>query len=604
MPLLYLFIFIHAFKLTANAHEFTVRDSQTGKVIDVQVSLVEIDKGQLSSHDWQLIKLGKFSLNDNFIKQRLEAQNNKFILAPSLKTQLLSLKANNYSPLITYIEPESNVVLTQINLDRIGTVIHKSTCQNSSICGHIYDKNSIHVLEHVTVELSNNQVRYIATSDSHGFFMFNEEIPDNATLTFSIGGYVSQIWSAIEAKSSFNMVVDLEPGRGVVEYSMHNPLSDVFNNKVNQEWLQDKLHQKASELPPEITERVGGGIFMQPPASIRVGFSSSGGTCCGSNCASSQVYSLESYVQKGLDNEWISSWNAESLKAGSIPFRSYGAWHVLNPPYNGYDICAGPCCQAFGSTSYTTTVNAAKATAGIMLEKNGELARSEYSAQNNSWNDPNDGLSCTNADLSCGDGFVGSPATGWPCLSDSSSTGRGCFGHGRGMSQWGTQYNALAGEGFADIVDFYYNAKNNPLGNRSQYNTSPIRIDAITSSNSTVFANQTFDINFQIFNASSISFGPIILGASLINNNAVYSDSANDDVFTLVQTGATNLTRSFSLSSNVQVGVYDLLTAVYLDVNNDNTITGADWALITFRENNAISIVSLPDLMFVDSFEE
>ncbi len=602
MPLLIAFVFILNF--TANAHEFSVRDSQTGEVVDVQITIVEVDKDKLSTRQWQQIKLGKFSFNSGFNKQKIQVQNNKITLISSQKTQLLSIKARNYKPLITYIEPESKVKLTQINLDRFEGLTKNSLCQNNRICGYIYDKNSINPLENVTIELSNNQVRYLTKSDSDGFFMFDDEIPDNATLIFSSRGYISQIWSAIESKSSFNMIIDLKPGMGVVEHSMHHPLSDVLNNKVDQEWLQDKLYQKASELPPEITERAGGGIFMQPPANIRVGFSSSGGTCCGSNCTSSQVYSLESYVQKGLDNEWISSWNTESLKAGSIPFRSYGAWHVLNPPYNGYDICAGPCCQAFGSTSYTATVNAAKATTGIMLEKNGELARSEYSAQNNSWNDPGDGLSCTNADLSCGDGSVGSPATDWSCLSDPSSTGRGCFGHGRGMSQWGTQFNALAGEGFADIVDFYYNAQNNPSGNRSQYNTSPIRIDAITSSVSTVHANQTFTINFQVFNANATSFGPIVLGASLINSSAVYSDSSNDDVFTLMQAGINDLNRNFSLPSNVQLGVYDLLTAVYLDVNNDNIITGADWALMTFRTNNVITIEQLPDLLFVDSFEE
>jgi len=46
-----------------------------------------------------------------------------------------------------------------------------------------------------------------------------------------------------------------------------------------------------------------------------------------------------------------------------------------------------------------------------------------------------------------------------------------------------------------------------------------------------------------------------------------------------------------------------LLTAVYLDVDNDNLIKGADWALITLRANNAINIESFPNLVFKDSFE-
>ena len=41
------------------------------------------------------------------------------------------------------------------------------------------------------------------------------------------------------------------------------------------------------------------------------------------------------------------------------------------------------------------------------------------------------------ADL-CGDGFAGSPSTGWPCIADLVDGGHGCFGHGRGMCQCGT----------------------------------------------------------------------------------------------------------------------------------------------------------------------
>jgi len=39
-------------------------------------------------------------------------------------------------------------------------------------------------------------------------------------------------------------------------------------------------------------------------------------------CTSVQVYTLDTYVRLGLDDEWISSWNSNSLKAGAIAFRS------------------------------------------------------------------------------------------------------------------------------------------------------------------------------------------------------------------------------------------------------------------------------------------
>lgn len=597
--------FLLIFCSCADAYDVKIRDSQTGHSIQAQVVVKALNQEKLSKSQWRSIRLGQHmtDVKSLITTKKVTPQNHKYRIDEAANLQLLEISADNYTNKYTYIEATQKVRLTDIFLDSSQT---KSTsCQGLQICGYLYDKDNVQPLAAVQLELSNNHYRYFTQTDKHGFFKFSQKIPENATLVASHVGYRTQIWNAISLKSAFLMIIDLQKGSGMTEHSMRHPLMDVRDNKVDPKWLQTKVSQTASLDTPEVLERPGGGFYIEPPANIRVGFNASGGTCCGSNCATSQVYSLESYVQKGLDNEWISSWNAESLKAGSIPYRSYGAWHVLHTPYSGYDICAGPCCQAFNSISYTATVNAAKATTGIMLEKTGLLARSEYSAQNNSWNDPIDGLACTNTDLSCLNGSVGSPAKGWPCLSDPTSTNKGCFGHGRGMSQWGTQFNALTGKDFADIVDFYYNANNNPSGQRSQYNTSPIRIDGITPSLNTVSPNQSLSLNFQIHNANSSneSFGPIILGASLINTNAVYSDSPNDAVFTITQNGTNNLSRAFTIPSNAQSGIYDLVTAVYLDVNRDNIITAADWALVSLRLTNQIIITTLSDLMFSDSFE-
>ena len=406
--------------------------------------------------------------------------------------------------------------------------------------------------------------------------------------------------------SSLQMVIELDAGSGIKKIDMTHPLKKGGFKDRNSQWVRAKLSHQPSEYNlPVILERSSGAVYLEPPASIRVGFSSTGGTCCGSNCSTSQVYSLETYVQRGLDNEWISSWDSDSLKAGSIPYRSYGAWHVINGTYPGYDICAGPCCQAFGYTGYSSTMNAAAATNGIMLDLNGELARSEYSAQNNSWDDPNDGLSCTNVDLSCGNGYVGSPSAGWPCLSDSLSSNHGCFGHGRGMSQWGTQYQALNGSSFADIVDFYYNANNNPSGMRSQFASTPIRLNSIAISGSVINQNELLTIYFNIFNSSDTNqpFGPVLLGASLYDGVAYFSDLANDVSTTVNQAGVSVLDRPFQLDASVLPGIYDLITALYLDVDGNNQISSADWLLQVYTQTGALEVLEEGDLIFRDGFE-
>ena len=591
----------------ANNHEFTVRDSQTGKSLDAGIFVQLIDQNSLTEQQWQNIKLGDKVVGDVSLLSAfsLYAEDNRYHLQGSQFLQILTLTADNYKRMQTFIEPNSTVTLNSIMLDRRNESQNKEQeCQKIGVCGYIYDKFNLHPLAGVKLSLSTNQNQYFSQTNLQGRFVFTNNLSAYTELVINYPGYKTQIWTEIPEKSALNMIVDLEKGNGVFEKSMKHPLTDVLNNHIDHGWLQAKQGQEKTENTSETKERSTGAIYLQPPANIRVGFNGSGGTCCAAACSSSQVYSLETYVQRGLDNEWIASWRSDSLKAGSIPYRSYGAWHVLHDVYNGYDICAGPCCQAFEVTAFSASINAAKATNGIMLDKNGEVARSEYSAQNNSWDDPDDGLNCNNNDLSCGDGSVGSPATGWPCLVDTVATGRGCFGHGRGMSQWGTQFHAIENKNFVDIVDHYYNASNNPSAQRSQYGSTPIRLDVITVNTDTVSTGEVFSIDYEVFNASdtSIPFGPLLLGASLVNGSGSYSDSFNDFPVMINQSSVIHLQRPFQVPQMTPPGVYDLATSIYLDVNADNNIAAADWKLVILTLSTAITVLSDNDLIFKSSF--
>ena len=112
-------------------------------------------------------------------------------------------------------------------------------------------------------------------------------------------------------------------------------------------------------------------------STIRVGTS-----CSCTTCSTVQSMSIESYVQTGLDNEWISSWASNSLKAGAVAYRSYGAYYTVNPVNANFNIASSTCNQVWGSETAQTCINAATATSGEALEKNSTLFRSEYSAEN------------------------------------------------------------------------------------------------------------------------------------------------------------------------------------------------------------------------------
>lgn len=588
--------------------QFTVRDSQTGAPIEAEIRLQTINQDELTAQQWDQIKRGHAWPEDLPIiqQQSLLAKNFFFHLAPKEHLQLVRIAADGYHPLYSHVEANSNTPISHIMLDPLtNNRKSKGPCDQATLCGYLYDQSTALPMADVAVTVTGHRYQAQNFTAIDGSFVFHDPLPAVVVITVQHSGYRTRHYTDVDTASPLHMVIDLSPGSGRQETSLMHPLSGMPIDQVDPQWLKAKLHHVPStDAPTSARERSTGAVYLAPPASIRVGFDGSGGSCCGANCATSQVFSLETYVQRGLDNEWISSWDADSLKAGTIPYRSYGAWHVMNGTYPGYDICAGPCCQAFEYTGYTAPINAAIATNGLMLDRNGKLARSEYSAQNNSWDDPNDGLNCSNVDLSCGDGAVGSPATGWSCLADPLATGLGCFGHGRGMSQWGTKFHADAGATFADIVDHYYNANNNPSGQRNQYASTPVRLDAITTDVLVLPILDLFTIDYEVFNSSDAShaFGPLLLGASLYDGQTYYSDPANDGVASINQAGTTTMQRAFQLDAAVLPGVYDLVTALYLDVDDNGQISSTDWLLQTNTEVAALQVLAADDLIFRDSF--
>ena len=151
---------------------------------------------------------------------------------------------------------------------------------------------------------------------------------------------------------------------------------------------------------------------------------------------------------------------------------------------------------------------------------------------------------------------------------------------------------------------FYYNANNNPSGQRSQYASTPVRLDAISTDVPVIAVQGQFTIDYDVFNASDAShpFGPVLLGASLYDGMTYFSDPANDSAFAINQAGTSVLQRSFQLDPSVTPGEYDLVTALYLDVDDNGQISAIDWLLQTTTEPAALTVLAIDDLIFRDSF--
>ena len=195
------------------------------------------------------------------------------------------------------------------------------------------------------------------------------------------------------------------------------------------------------------------------PTTIRVATSCACATCSSPRV---QVMSLESYVQTGVDDEWVSSWNAASLQAGTVAYRSRGAWFVQHPAATNYDLSAAACHQTWQTDRATSVKNAAIATAGIVLIKNGAIYKAEYCAESN-----NSG---------CGDGFSGT-GTDYACFADARCVGKTKNGHGRGMCQWGSSYWGTD-QTYTWILNHYYNPDTAAI----QTNAAPVATSSTSDS--------------------------------------------------------------------------------------------------------------------------
>ncbi len=584
----YLLLLFLLLATAVQAMELHLRDSETGMAMEAEIWLLD-ENGQEQTHTVN----GKASIDTRNAIMQLRAK------ADGYQTMLLQRK----------LPPETRLTLQLDPLPHAGKNRYPALPK-----GHMgLDIRLLDARTALPVEggkLVLQQAEPIASTDKRAGSLYLWPLPAHKLsdeqmrwLEVHAPGYRSQRLAFFPQAGWLKKIIYLQPGRGLDVIEPAERLSR-FPWKTQQ---NPPLPQ--SSLPAD--EKALLASVIEPPAQITVGFADANcsQTCCSSSaCDNSCTFSLETYVKRGLNDEWIPSWSTQSLRAGSIAYRSYGAWHVNNPRTSRYDICSNACCQVNDPDTSSSANLAAEATPGMMLTYGSTPARSEFSAENNSWNDPNDGLSCTNTDLSCGDGFVGSPDTGWPCLADSVAQGHGCFGHGRGLSQWGSQrwtYNSNGSKLFNWIINHYYNNNGNPSGKRSAYISSPLEIHGLQVIPTQANTGDTLQLQLDISNHAAGDHNHILVGASLYSAGTGYlDDTANDALITLPAATRDTRSRSFDLgNASVPAGQYDVLVALWLDVDEDGQITSVDEPMQTYRLNQAVQVRDNSDRLFADSFE-
>jgi len=320
--------------------------------------------------------------------------------------------------------------------------LHRATA--TLVTGFVSDENG-RPLPGVCIFTPHGQAE--ARTNANGYFLFYLPVDPAApggvsyrTLLFEKAGYITQQRQQVPVWpwGDWSYALHLQPGTGAQTYRE----SDYHDTEFSPQYDQ-RERQRWQRLQGNTGGGVPGGSRSNCiPASIRVGRSSSGGLCCTGSCPTSQVYSIQNYVKHVLPHEWLVSWNSlpnmiEGYKAASVAIRSYGIWYVNHPASSYYDICSNACCQVCGTTTNSTTNTAVNQTDGWVVKDGSQVARSEYSSENNN----KAGTHCSTGWTSggyCNDGQFGRSNTGTPCYSDPPGTGYIMFGHGRGMSQFGT----------------------------------------------------------------------------------------------------------------------------------------------------------------------
>lgn len=153
------------------------------------------------------------------------------------------------------------------------------------------------------------------------------------------------------------------------------------------------------------------------------------------------VIPFDEYVARAVPAEVPASWEHHALAAQAVAARTY-AWAQIRVGRPDYDVTDWANFQMMCDQRYAATDAAAAATAGQYLSAADDPLHAPivamYSAENGHPTLTNPNVSYLQA------------------VPDLFSLGRTRWGHGYGLSQWGAQRRALAGQTYAQILGHYY----------------------------------------------------------------------------------------------------------------------------------------------------
>ena len=200
--------------------------------------------------------------------------------------------------------------------------------------------------------------------------------------------------------------------------------------------IQDTAQQN---FPPPLA-RAASQSTPKYPATIRVRHHPQN-ACRNVSVNQIDTIPFEEYVARVLPSEVPATWELATLQAQAIAIRTY-AWRQILAARPNYDVSDWIDFQNMCDDRHPATDAAVIATAGQYLSAISDQSHlpivAMYSAENG-----HPTLTNSNVDY-------------LQAVPDLYSLGRERFGHGYGLSQWGAQRRARAGQTYTDILGHYY----------------------------------------------------------------------------------------------------------------------------------------------------
>jgi len=344
---------------------FRARDFETGFSVPATFVVQGAEQGRYPPHTFS---------SDEFGRLRLPLTAGYY---------LYEVSAPGYKPLRSYFQIAPAFPQNQDDMldpisppeeEQMGMIDSKLRPGYTLIYGYISDSKTGKPLANVSVHVEKAQAD--ATTNERGYFELSVESPraemrrgvpfpglagiDN--ISISLKGYKKydiQNTDLVEGETS-GWKLDLQRGEGVEQHDyMHKLRRAAEGIKEPEEpqsakpgpalplWLQKRLRDwmgtagRGASIHKDITETISDPLTITVPNQIVVGSNCPSGGNGEHLCTAATTYALESYVQQGLEGEWYSYWDPNSLKAGAVAYRSYGAWFVTNKvcPQTGVNGC-------------------------------------------------------------------------------------------------------------------------------------------------------------------------------------------------------------------------------------------------------------------------